>query len=109
MTVTFVEMPLEATSQDQHGVLILWDGRLAAVVSRLSDPDHGDAQGQWFLEAGFGRCAQQMKPFTSLECAAAWVEERLAAVGKPHEPLTAEIGDTIAPVVVAVSADYKPA
>lgn len=77
MSITFVEMPLVATNLDDEGVLVLENGRLAAVVSRLSDPEHGSAQGQWFVEAGFGQCAKQMPPFQSLEEVAAWVADCL--------------------------------
>ena len=43
-------------SPDHDGFLEFADDTLVAVFVRLEDEAHGDVRGQWFLEAGFGRC-----------------------------------------------------
>lgn len=64
-------------STDEEGYLVRADGRLVAVLVRLSDAQ-GELAGRWFLEAGFGRCvAVDGAVFESLGEAEAWIQERL--------------------------------
>jgi hypothetical protein len=53
--VTLILQPVqvETGGPDEEGSLAFVDGRLAAVLVRLSD-QHGDRAGHWFVEAGFG-------------------------------------------------------
>jgi hypothetical protein len=53
--VTFTLQPTQvATINDEDGMLVFFDGRLVAVLVRLSDKNEV-APGDWYLEAGFGR------------------------------------------------------
>ncbi len=68
---------VETGSTDEEGYLVRADGRLVAVLVRLSDVQ-GELAGSWFLEAGFGRCVSVDGPvFESLTEAEAWIQERL--------------------------------
>lgn len=69
-----------------EGHLVLADGHLVAVVSRVTAEETLDEQEQgegWFLEAGFGPCGLLMSVtppvFVDLEQAVAWVSGRLEA------------------------------
>jgi hypothetical protein len=53
-------------SEDECGVLVLAGNRIVAILVRLDAPFHGDAQGRWFLEVGFGRCVGTPAPFERL-------------------------------------------
>ena len=65
-------------SDDEEGILVQADGRLVAVLVRLSGEEHGDLRGAWFLEAGFGRCDAANPPvFPSLDAAQDWIERRV--------------------------------
>ena len=67
-------------SANEEGRLVLVDGRLVAVLVRLQDAAHGGLVGSWYLEAGFGACADPRPPvFDTLDAARAWVRRRLAA------------------------------
>lgn len=70
---------LAVGGQDEVALLVLEDGRIAAVLSRLDDPCHGKLQGQWFLEVGFGRCARSPKPFPHLADGLRWIADCLGA------------------------------
>lgn len=66
-------------SADEEGRLVLADGRLVAVLVRLEDAAHSGLVGSWYLEAGFGACADARPPvFDTLDAARAWVRRRLA-------------------------------
>jgi hypothetical protein len=65
-------------SDDEEGVLVQADGRLVAVLVRLSGEEHGGLKGAWFLEAGFGACAAVNPPvFPSLDAAQDWIERQV--------------------------------
>ena len=53
MSVSFQEIMLDTGDTDDRAVLVLRDGRLIAVLSRLSEMHEGLA-GRWFVEAVFG-------------------------------------------------------
>ena len=68
---------VETGSTDEEGYLVRADGRLVAVLVRLSDAQ-GELAGRWFLEVGFGPCDSVDGPvFESLADAEVWIQERL--------------------------------
>jgi len=76
--ITLQPIPVMTGSQDHEGRLVLADGQLAAVLVRLSDEVHGEEQGGWFLEAGFGPCDGPEHPiFESFDEAEAWVRRKI--------------------------------
>jgi hypothetical protein len=52
MTLSFQPIELSTRGPDCDGMLVLSDGRLIAVLSRLSDI-HGALAGRWYVEAAF--------------------------------------------------------
>ena len=65
------------TDHDEEGCLVFSNGRLIAVLVRLSD-QHGELAGLWFLEASFGRVDATDHPtFPDLEAAQDWVASRI--------------------------------
>jgi hypothetical protein len=79
--VMFREVSVLASHDDRHARLAFVDDMLAAVIVRLDDEAHGDLVGTWFLEAGFGCCADAMlrRPFATLDAARVWIAERYRA------------------------------
>jgi hypothetical protein len=76
--LTRQSIPISAGGGDEEGCLVLQDGRLVAVLVKLSAL-HGDLAGRWYLEAGFGLLDSPDKPdFADLSEAQDWVAERLA-------------------------------
>ncbi len=67
-----------ANGSDEDGMLIFThDGRLTAVVTRLSG-QHQELAGFWFLEVGFGPVDGPHHPtFATLDSALDWIGERL--------------------------------
>ena len=61
--------------QDEAGLLVLYDGQLAAVLVRLGSM-HGEEEGFWNLETGFGLCAGRPATFRRLAAALRWISER---------------------------------
>ena len=61
--------------QDETGMLVLYDNRLAGVLVRLGSM-HGDEEGFWNLEVGFGLCAGRPATFSGLAAALRWVGHR---------------------------------
>jgi hypothetical protein len=53
MAASFQEIRLDTSSTDNRAVLVLRDGRLAAVLSHLSAM-HDEMAGLWFVEAFCG-------------------------------------------------------
>jgi hypothetical protein len=73
-----------------EGYMILADGLLVAVLSRVTAEETLGGQAQvegWFLEAGFGPCGVLMSVtppvFVDVEQAVAWVHTRLEAGFSP--------------------------
>ena len=67
-----------ATSRDsEEACLVLADGIVMAVLVRL-DAD-ATSNPAWYLQMGFGPCDQEGVVFETLEAAAAWVDQNLAA------------------------------
>jgi len=78
VTLTFHPVQV-AVGKDGEGRLVFRDGRLVAIVVRLSTIQ-GEQAGGWFLEVGFPPLDIPNPPvFPDLDAAAAWMEARLAA------------------------------
>jgi hypothetical protein len=52
MTFSFQPIALSTRGPDSDGMLVLRDGALIAVLSRLS-AIHGSLEGRWYVEAAF--------------------------------------------------------
>ena len=80
-SISFQAIPILIDGHDTQGQLVLVDGDLVAVLSRLDGEAHDpEVKGHWHLEAGFGPC--QVVPgevFATLDQAGAWVRERVEA------------------------------
>ena len=73
MTFSFQEIVLDTRAVDDTAVLVLRDGRLAAVLARLGAM-HEENEGQWFVEALFGASPASMKHvFADPDEFAAWL------------------------------------
>ncbi len=81
-----------AAGPDEEGALVFADGRLVAVLVRLS-AIHADLEGDWFLETGYGPLSgPDHHTFASLDTALEWMSDRLAGariegratVPRPH-------------------------
>jgi hypothetical protein len=81
--ITLQPVEIKAQCADTEGHLAFADGKLAAVLVRLSEELHGGGglAGQWCVEAGFGACAtgELSVWFGSLDAARDWVAERTSA------------------------------
>ena len=72
-TVTRQSVRLNTGGPDEEGCLVFVDGKLVAVLVRLST-EHGDAAGRWFLEHGFGPLDTPEQPlFEDLGAAERWI------------------------------------
>ncbi len=68
-----------ATGTDEEGMLVFLDGRLVAVLVRLSEAHEGLA-GEWFLETGYGPLSgPDHSTFADLQTGLDWLEQRLAS------------------------------
>jgi hypothetical protein len=79
--VTLVLEPVRVASGavDEEGCLVVADGRLVAVLVRLSAEHYDEFAGRWYLEAGFGRLNGPEHPtFANLDAAQDWINGRLA-------------------------------
>lgn len=72
MTLTVQHVGL-ANGEDCEGAFVFADGLLMAVLSRLS-LQHGNSQGRWFLECGFGAVSGCHEEFQDIAAATAWLE-----------------------------------
>jgi len=70
---------VQTGSDDEEGLLVFADGRLVAVLVRLST-QHEEA-GYWFLEAAFGM-RDRHRTFPDLEIAQKWISGELTALGR---------------------------
>jgi hypothetical protein len=76
MTVTFQPIELALRGRSVEARLVLYQGKLCAILSLL-DPEV-DAAAGWFVEASFGRLDEPFNPaFPDLEAAEAWVVSRM--------------------------------
>jgi hypothetical protein len=73
MAVSFQDITLDTDDGDDRAVLVMRDGRVAAVLSRLSEI-HAEMAGQWFVEALFAPAPDtQRHVFTDPAAFAAWL------------------------------------
>ncbi len=78
MTPTVQPVIVQTGSEGEDGLLVFGNGRLVAVLVRLSE-QHEDESGRWFLEHGFGRLDGPRHPtFDTVDDAQAWIQTRLA-------------------------------
>jgi hypothetical protein len=81
MALRLSKVRIDTGSPDEEGRLVFADGRLIAVLVRLSE-QHEDLAGQWFIEAKFGKLDGRSAPiFADLPQAQAWIEQRLRQSG----------------------------
>jgi hypothetical protein len=69
-----------ANGEDSEGALVLSDGLLLAVLSRLS-PQHGVSEGRWFLECGFGVVSGCHEEFADVDTAMGWLTSQTEKAG----------------------------
>jgi hypothetical protein len=88
--ITLQSLSVMADGGAHEGQLVLSDGHLVAVLSRVTAEETLGGREQpdgWFLEAGFGPCGPLMSVtppvFADLEQAVAWVHARLDAGFEP--------------------------
>jgi hypothetical protein len=81
VSISFQPIPILIDGHDTQGQLVLAEGQLVAVVSRIDGETHApEVKGQWHLEAGFGPCQDSGgSVFRTLDEAGAWVGERIGA------------------------------
>ena len=81
VTPTFSYQPVQLAegTPDREGLLVFWGAELLAVLVRLSPETHDGQGGLWFLEAGFGSCADKSPPlFRNPEDAEPWFSRQMA-------------------------------
>jgi hypothetical protein len=72
-----------ATGGDEEGMLVFAGDRLVAVLVHLSD-ENEIAPGDWYLEAGFGRCLDLLEPGSG-----AGLDQAAAGAALGPEPMRA--------------------
>lgn len=78
---TYQPVHLAAGTPDREALLVFWRGDLLALLVRLSCEVHDVGGGLWFLEAGFGVCANKTAPlFKSPEDAEPWLSKQISRV-----------------------------
>ncbi len=79
--ITLQPVQIGTLCADTEGRLAFTDGKLVAVLVRLSEELHAadGRAGHWCLEAGFGACEDRILSvhFESLEAARGWLAERI--------------------------------
>jgi hypothetical protein len=81
MSLRITSQPIEVltASEDREGRLVLVEGKLAAVLVRLSDQAHEPLlRGAWYVEAGFGFLDGRHELFASFDEAVASIERNLS-------------------------------
>jgi hypothetical protein len=87
VTLSTQPVRVDTGTDDEEGLLVFADGRLVAVLVRLSDR-HETAAGQWFYECGFGRLDGPEHPvFSDLEAAQSWIAARSVALRQSRPTL----------------------
>jgi hypothetical protein len=78
---TYQPVQLAEGTPDREGLLVFWGADLMAVLVRLSPETHNGQGGLWFLEAGFGFCADKSPPlFRNPEDAEPWFTEQMSTM-----------------------------
>ena len=87
MSLELQPVRVDTGTEDEEGCLVFADGRLVAVLVRLSE-QHDGLAGQWFHEHGFGPALDEPAHpvFPTLEAAKDWIEERRGQIGKAGRP-----------------------
>lgn len=98
LKVTFCPIGVLTGSADRDGCLVLVNDDLAGVLVRLSEAHGIDLADRWFLEAGFGRLADNPLVFETIDSARGWVLERVK-----RDPAPGEAPHTNQPSVNATS------
>ena len=76
MALSYQDVTLDNDTPDREAMLVFRDGRLLAVLTRLSDI-HGELAGHWFAEAVFETFASPLGPtFETLDHFEAWLASR---------------------------------
>jgi hypothetical protein len=75
MSVELKEIQI-ASDYDHEGRLILIDGRLIAVMVKLSEL-HEHLAGRWYLETGYGVLKSEQPSFSDLDSAVEWIQCRV--------------------------------
>ena len=69
---------VETGSPDEEGCLVFGNGKLLAVLVRLS-AQQGELAGRWYVEKGFGCLDAPAQPtFPDLDAAQSWLSAKLA-------------------------------
>lgn len=75
----FQPIKVATGSADEEGRLVLYEGKLIAVLVQLADAGHDAAIGQWSLEAGFNGVDSVKPPlFANLQAAERWISLQIA-------------------------------
>jgi hypothetical protein len=69
---------------DTDGRLVYADGRLAALLTRLSE-QHEERAGRWFLEFALSPLESGQREFADLDEAESWIRKELTALSKLSE------------------------
>jgi hypothetical protein len=75
MSVELKEIQI-ASDYDHEGRLVVIDGRLVAVMVKLSEL-HEHLAGRWDLETGYGVLKYERPSFLDLDSAVEWIQCRL--------------------------------
>ncbi|MEA1833923.1 hypothetical protein U8607_17690 [Methylobacterium durans] len=82
--ITLEPVQIGTLCADTDGRLAFADGKLVAVLIRLSEEVHGTdgKAGQWCIEVGFGACDVGVLSvrFDGLNAAQDWIAERMSLV-----------------------------
>ncbi|GEP05329.1 hypothetical protein [Methylobacterium oxalidis] len=80
--ITLQPVQIASLCADTDGRIAFADGKLVAVLVRLSEELHGadGRAGQWCVEVGFGACDVGVLSvrFDGLDAARRWIAERMA-------------------------------
>ena len=78
---SYQPVQLAQGNPEREGVLVFWGADLLAVLVRLSPETHDGHGGLWFLEAGFGSCADKSAPlFSTPQDAEPWFSEQMSKI-----------------------------
>ncbi|HEX8483746.1 hypothetical protein [Sphingomonas sp.] len=76
MSVSFQDITLDTGGTDERAVLVMRNGRLTAILSRLGQM-HEELAGQWFVETMFGASPNsQQHVFANPDEFVAWLGEQ---------------------------------
>lgn len=78
MNIGLEPVDIDTGSDDREGMLVNRDGRLVAILVRLSEGH--DGAGKWFVEAGFGMLRDlRDTTFPTLETAREWFASQMTS------------------------------